>query len=181
MPTCKKCSESFPNWATIDGVRKNLSARHYCLDCSPWGKNNSKRLNKYETVDGVEYKLCSVCTNLKPTSDYYLTRGLPMSACKVCQNKRTGDAARDVKLRAIAYKGGCCLDCKGVFDQCVYDFHHLDPSEKDFKISGQGVRHLDWNVVQQELDKCVLLCSNCHRLRHYDRCNPDYRSHQIPS
>lgn len=181
MPVCKKCSESFPNWVTIDGVRKNLSARHYCLDCSPWGKNNSKRLDKYEMIEGKEHKLCSVCQQHKPVTDYYLTRGHPMSACKDCQNQRTGDIARAIKNKAIQYKGGLCEDCKRSFPDCVYDFHHLDPSMKDFQISGQGVRNLDWCEIQSELDKCVLLCSNCHRLRHYDRCNPDYRNHRILS
>lgn len=181
MPTCKKCSSAFPNWLIIDGKRRNLRARRYCLDCSPWGQQNSKRLDKYEVIDGVEHKRCSVCKEWVSVEHYYKTRGHPMSACKHCQNRRTGDLARSVKARAVIYKGGQCEDCKQSFPDCVYDFHHLDPNEKDFAISGQGIRHMTWKQIQDELDKCTLLCSNCHRLRHYDRCNPCYRSHRTPS
>lgn len=181
MPICKKCSCSFPNWLVIDGRRRNLRARRYCLDCSPWGAHNSKRLDKYEMIDGVEHKKCSVCQVWISVDDYYKTRGSPMAACKRCQNQRTGDTARTIKSKAVAYKGGRCQDCQRSFADCVYDFHHIDPSQKDFSISGREVRHMTWTQIKRELDKCVLLCANCHRLRHYDRCNPDYKNHRNPS
>lgn len=45
------------------------------------------------------------------------------------------------------------------------EFHHRDPKEKDFTISSRA--HLTFDErVKQELDKCDLLCSNCHRERH---------------
>lgn len=44
-----------------------------------------------------------------------------------------------------------------------YDFHHLDPNQKDFSI---GKQSKSFAVIRSELDKCVLLCSNCHRKRH---------------
>ena len=50
----------------------------------------------------------------------------------------------------------------------VEPFHHLDPREKDFAISSK----LSWTVVVEELKKCVLLCSNCHREAH-DGWHPD--------
>ena len=181
MPTCKKCSSAFPNWLVIDGKRRNLRARRYCLECSPWVQQNSKRLDKYEVVDGIEHKKCSVCQAMKLLDDFYHSRGYPGSACKSCQNNRTRGLAQSIKEKAVTYKGGRCEDCKHSFPVCVYDFHHLDPSQKDFKISGQGVRHIKWDKIKRELDKCALLCSNCHRLRHYDHCNPCYRNHRIPS
>lgn len=181
MPTCKKCSSSFPNWLVIDGSRRNLGARRYCLECSPWGKGNSKRLDKYEMIDEVEHKKCSVCQNMKALNDFYHSRGYPGSACKTCQNDRTAKLARKVKSQAVAYKGGVCEDCERTFPDCVYDFHHLDSSEKDFSISGQGIRNLPWKTIKVELDKCALLCSNCHRLRHYDQSNPCYKNHRSPS
>lgn len=39
-------------------------------------------------------------------------------------------------------------------------FHHKDPAKKDFSIAGNHCRA--WSVVVKELDKCVLVCSNCH-------------------
>lgn len=67
------------------------------------------------------------------------------------------------KLRAIKYKGGCCQICG--YDKCVraLSFHHLDASHKDFTISGITK---SWNAIQSELDKCVLLCANCHAEAH---------------
>lgn len=51
-----------------------------------------------------------------------------------------------------------------VDDWPVFDAHHLDPSQKKFGIMSTASR--PWEVVAEELDKCVLLCSNCHRKLH---------------
>jgi hypothetical protein len=57
------------------------------------------------------------------------------------------------------YKGGCCQICG--YDKCVraLSFHHLDAFHKDFNIGGKSK---SWNTIQSELDKCILLCANCH-------------------
>ncbi len=63
------------------------------------------------------------------------------------------------KLRAIAYKGGSCQICG--YDKSVraLQFHHLIPGEKDFNISRASK---SWQSIKKELEKCLLLCSNCH-------------------
>ena len=74
-------------------------------------------------------------------------------------------AKRNRRLdQAIILLGGKCADCTTVFDKCVYDFHHLDPSEKEFTISDNLSCAEDKFIT--EVMKCVLLCANCHRLRH---------------
>ena len=179
MNKCKKCGGEFPNWIKIDGISKNLSCRSYCLKCSPWGKKSAKRLDRFTIINGTKHKKCPVCNTFKSKTEYHFSRAKYwQTACKVCQNERIGKLARDIKQRAVDYKGGKCQDCLVSYPICVYDFHHLDPTQKDFKISGQGIRNMEWNLIQSELDKCVLLCSNCHRLRHYDPHNPGYRNHQ---
>ena len=67
-----------------------------------------------------------------------------------------------LKERAVAYLGGKCKGCG--YDKCpaAMDFHHPNPREKDFVISGKT----NWDVVRAELDKTLLLCSNCHRETH---------------
>ncbi len=67
-----------------------------------------------------------------------------------------------LKERAVEYLGGHCQICK--YDRCVsaLEFHHVDPREKDFEVSAK----MGWAVVRPELDKCVLLCANCHRAVH---------------
>lgn len=66
-----------------------------------------------------------------------------------------------VKARAIAYKGGKCINCGYNKSVRALNFHHLDASTKSFSISMQGMCKA-WATVKAELDKCVLLCSNCH-------------------
>ena len=60
--------------------------------------------------------------------------------------------------------GGKCTDCGGEFPLCCYDFHHVDESTKSFEIAPALDRNID--VIREEVQKCVLLCSNCHRIRH---------------
>ena len=74
---------------------------------------------------------------------------------------------RQIKQRGVAALGGKCLICNGVFEACCYDFHHINPEEKEFEISSgntNGAR--TWLRVRDELKKCTLLCANCHRLYH---------------
>lgn len=72
---------------------------------------------------------------------------------------------RQRKLDAIQYLGGICSDCKQDFHPAVYEFHHTDPETKDRDPS--KMLQLSWAKVTAELDKCVLLCANCHRLTHH--------------
>jgi hypothetical protein len=71
-----------------------------------------------------------------------------------------------IKERAIEYKGGKCEKCG--YKKCnrALEFHHTSPNEKDFTISKYSV--LSWNKVKIELDKCILICANCHRELHDD-------------
>ncbi len=62
---------------------------------------------------------------------------------------------------AIEYKGGKCVICG--YKKCVgaLTLHHRNPKEKDFGLSVRGLTR-SWEKIRKELDKCVLLCSNCH-------------------
>jgi len=64
-----------------------------------------------------------------------------------------------VKLKLIEYKGGKCCFCN--YNKCVgaLHFHHVNPNEKDFNIGGTN---LSFEKLKKEVDKCVLVCSNCH-------------------
>lgn len=89
--------------------------------------------------------------------------------CEVCgakDSRASIDRVRATKERAIEYLGGACADCglrTCVVD--VYDFHHVNPSEKTSTI--RDLRNRSWETIKAELDKCVLLCANCHRIREY--------------
>lgn len=49
----------------------------------------------------------------------------------------------------------------------IIDFHHIDPSKKDFGISSMFKKGKNENEIREEIEKCIPLCSNCHRIFHY--------------
>lgn len=65
-----------------------------------------------------------------------------------------------MKQKAVAYLGGKCSHCG--YDRCIraLSFHHRDPATKSFGIAEPHTKK--WEVIQAELDKCDLLCLNCH-------------------
>lgn len=70
------------------------------------------------------------------------------------------------KLKLITYKGGKCERCGYCkLIPSAYDFHHTDPSKKDFGISG---RCRKFELMKSEVDKCQLLCKNCHAETHWE-------------
>ena len=74
---------------------------------------------------------------------------------------------QDKITKAVEYKGNKCCKCGGSFHQAVYDFHHIDGSTKDACIGHMTHNCRPWTVIQEELDKCEMLCANCHRVEHF--------------
>jgi hypothetical protein len=66
---------------------------------------------------------------------------------------------KDKKLKLIEYKGGGCEICKYNKSIRALSFHHRNPKMKDFNISAKSY---SFERLKQEVDKCVLVCSNCH-------------------
>ena len=76
-----------------------------------------------------------------------------------------------LKMKALwvaEKKSEPCTDCGNTYDPVCMDYHHLDETDKKWSIA--FMVNGDWSKkrIQEEIDKCVLLCSNCHRLRHKD-------------
>lgn len=71
------------------------------------------------------------------------------------------------KLQLVEYKGGKCVCCgySKPIPSC-YDFHHLDPKQKEFSISGKS---WSFEKLKKEVDKCILLCRNCHSELHWEQ------------
>ena len=80
--------------------------------------------------------------------------------------KAVAKRRRKVKLLSVQYKGGKCQICG--YDKCTagFSFHHTDPSKKEYTISQIRFTTFD-ERTKQELDKCILLCRNCHAEEHY--------------
>ncbi len=132
MKLCQKCQKEMRSWLKIDGKWSNLTNRKFCFMCSPFKAHNTKNLTKAET------------TASKVLSSY--------EHVKKFRHKK--------KNKAILYKGGKCTICG--YDKCNRNlaFHHIDPNMKDFNISAKG----SWGFerIKAELDKCILVCHNCH-------------------
>ena len=79
--------------------------------------------------------------------------------------KAVAKRRKKLKKMAIALKGGRCIVCGYNRSSAALDFHHLDENKKDFGISLDGITR-SWEKVQKELEKCVLVCANCHREIH---------------
>ena len=77
------------------------------------------------------------------------------------------------KKRAVELLGGVCTNCGWKGNIAGFDFHHTDPSEKEFNIG--KVANKSWAVLSIELKKCVLLCGTCHRIEHSSNTDPKFR------
>tara|TARA_R110000868_G_scaffold307171_1_gene568627 strand:- start:11 stop:946 length:936 start_codon:yes stop_codon:yes gene_type:complete len=134
-------------------------------------------LNKYNLKtkhksfkNGYEYSIrviknnqyCSVCNcHLNNETGYFRqNKGYYSPVCKNCiTEKRRSD-----KFKAVNYKGGSCIKCGYNKNITVLEFHHLNPEEKE--VTPSQLNGKSWEKLKKEIDKCILLCSNCHREEH---------------
>ena len=125
--------------------------------------NLKTNIKKWETSGK---KFCNRCSEIKTLDEFYKRRNKsePSPYCKPCTNNQTTERHRDFKKKCVEHKGGKCICCGFDSFMSALEFHHLDPEQKDFNM--MRVRSTNFNKnpqVKKELDKCVLLCSNCHR------------------
>jgi hypothetical protein len=124
-------------------------------------------------VHDLKTRLICRCRTCEETDESKFYKGR-YTICKTCRDKAQRDRYRGYKQQGVAYKrkksgveykgGGCC---KCGYDRCMaaLDFHHRDPSEKD--PDWKKMRNWKFERVKAELDKCDLVCRNCHAEIHY--------------
>lgn len=116
-------------------------------------------------------KVCSSCGQKKKTGKfrkYYNGRKVRRTKCMACENRAKRDKGKARRIAAFKHFGEKCADCgvkSSSKNYIIFDFHHLEPSKKEFHFS-QSI-HLSDKRYWAEINKCVMLCSNCHRLRHW--------------
>lgn len=164
MPICKKCNNQFPNRVEIEGKIRFLNKRKYCTNCSPFNEGNNRKIHLFNL--SVKSKICPKCNTEKQSSDFYRSRHTDclVAYCKSCTKNQVKERQQQLKKMSVEYKGGCCVYCK--YSKCIsaLEFHHLDPKKKDFNISKS--RQTSFDKIKKELEKCILVCSNCHREIH---------------
>ena len=97
----------------------------------------------------------------------FVLEGRGYYRCTKCRSAAVTKRRISLKEKAVAYKGGKCENKDCGYNKCIaaLEFHHLNPSEKDFAIGNEGQTR-SWQKVKAEIDKCVLLCCRCHREVH---------------
>ena len=133
-----------------------------------------------------EMKTCIRCKKEKPEEEFgwhNKSIGRRRTVCRVCRNKdakswrkqaasvinkKVKDRYKAKKSYWIERMGGKCSDCGVSYPDPVYDLHHLDPSEKE----GPVCFTKSDAKIEKEIKKCVLLCANCHRIRHMNEGYP---------
>ena len=147
---CLKCGNIIPVKMNIDGKIRNLDKRKYCIECSPFGSHNTRSLHKNDTR--VSMNVCKVCNR-----EYQGGHRKHKDKCGRCYSLAYRTRT---KQQAIDYKGGKCSVCS--YDKYIgsLHFHHVYPETKSFNIGEINFRKFE--LLVDELDKCILVCSNCH-------------------
>lgn len=136
MKQCTKCKKEL-----------ELSQFHNC-------KNTKDKLNSW----------CKYCMNTLTRSYYQKHRKKLIKESKI--RTRKNSAIYRERINNIKSQG--CSICSEKDIRCI-DFHHKDPQIKEFEISdaiNPSTLRKGWITIKNELDKCILVCGNCHRKIH---------------
>jgi hypothetical protein len=131
-----------------------------CSKCSV-----EKQLTEFAFINKAAQKLhyqCNICRSDTAKKSYQKHKKYVIS-----KSIERGNIKRDW-FKEFKQQFQCCV-C-GESDTSCLDFHHLDPTKKDFEIS-DGYQRFGKKILVEELNKCACLCANCHRKYHAGRLN----------
>jgi hypothetical protein len=132
-----------------EAIAKGFCNAHYIRQRR--GKNMDIPVQQYN-----KEKICIECG--KPTNG--------KGGFLKCQKHYTLHKRKELKDRLIKQLGGKCAMCQGIFPPSVFDFHHLQNKVED--ISSMFLNRTESAIVK-ELENCILLCANCHRIHHHEK------------
>ena len=73
---------------------------------------------------------------------------------------------KNTKEKMVNVMGGCCQICGYNRSMNALEFHHIDPNEKEISFGDARANNTKWDLLVEELKKCIMLCSNCHKEVH---------------
>ena len=128
----------------------------------------SRKASRQRQQQGVNarQKICPHCGEIFIIQDNGWNRRYCYKCVPHSNVKENGAQTRQrIKQWALEYKGNKCEICG--YNKCseALDFHHTDMSQKEFNLSDRDLI-CDWSQIRLELDKCMLVCANCHREIH---------------
>lgn len=136
-------------------------------------------------------KTCSICGEAKNNDNFYYrnrTKSVLHSQCKDCytekrreswktyyhkhgskyrqhavqRNRELKASLRNKMLEYLDNKR--CVEC-GINNPIVLEFDHIDPKTKSFSIASGISNTRSWESIMEEIDKCQILCANCHKIK----------------
>lgn len=125
-----------------------------------WLKKHNLRSELKAIAENKKNEFLCKCGESRKEKFY----GNKRTICGRCHNQYTIRNGRSKKLKVIEYKGGKCEHCGFKGPSVCFDLHHVDPKQKDKKFA--AYLNWTWERIKKEVDKCQLLCSNCHRVEH---------------
>lgn len=147
--------------SSVSNICKEAGLGQNIIELTPEKIKECQKL--YDEIGNIKQVAKLVNISYNRLRNVIISRTItPKSSYENVKNHR-----HKVKKELVEYKGGKCEICG--YDKCLgaLDFHHIDPSQKDFAISTSNIyKNLD--KLKEEVDKCILVCANCHRELHYD-------------
>ena len=123
----------------------------------------------------MDTKICTKCGKELPLTDFHWrnkAKGIKRSECKYCHNDYMNQ--KNAQNREIVHnlkQNSCCAKC-GENRWYVLDYHHLNPEEKEATIARLTSNKYKLEDIQKEVNKCIVLCANCHReFHHFEKQN----------
>ena len=173
---CLTCNRTFyrtyhrpKHWKNVKFCSKKCTGKYKTGKLSPLYKKG-----KYTKTEKIcptcnntfisEYNYCSkTCSNRFETKDI-TSEEKRSKRLKVL--KKQQERYEKNKLELVRYKGDKCAICG--YNKCIaaLDFHHLNPSNKNFNIGQNRGKSIE--ILKSEVDKCIMICANCHKELHYN-------------
>jgi len=122
----------------------------------------------------MESKTCPKCKETKPTSEFHFkkTENRFNSWCKQCVYGLQKGRWTARKIEAIKLMGEKCCKCGYDKNISALEFHHLEAKDKE--LQWNKLRQVGWESVIKELQKCIMVCANCHRETHNPQLDKSY-------
>lgn len=174
------------NGKSMKQIARELGCAHstvsyHCNKAGLGGDGIERKILTQEDIDKIKELYSTGCSNDKLSKEFSVSKYEIRKYTKelkrysrfddsLTRKQRTSimvsERRRKLKDMAVEYKGGKCEKCG--YNKCngALEFHHLNPEEKDFSISTYGTTK-SFERIKKEIDKCILVCANCHREIHY--------------
>jgi hypothetical protein len=148
---------------TTFAIKKTSST---CLKCSNISNKKSSEKNKERSNSlNIPRHAIKYCDKHGKNTEHRLRADRGFYICMECRVEGTKLGRLRAKKISVDKLGGKCIVCG--YNKCLsaLEFHHVDPKNKEYN-GNEGLMNMNKKFVEKELDKCVLVCANCHREIH---------------